>query len=63
MATLIANLEDTPGAISLVPCVAVMSADSSSAVRPSQVRTGNRIDTIKSRREGIAEVYTSLDLT
>ena len=63
MATLIANLEDTPGPISLVPCVAVMSADSSSAVRPSQVRTGNRIDTIKSRREGIAEVYTSLDLT
>ena len=38
------------------------TADSSSAVRPSQVRTGNRIDTVKSRREGIAEVYTSLDL-
>ena len=62
MSTLIGNLQNWPGRDLVTGVVVVMSADSSSAVRPSQVRTGNRIDTIKSRREGIAEVYTTLDL-
>ena len=35
MATLIANLEDTPGAISLVPCVAVMSQHQAIPMMPS----------------------------
>lgn len=61
-ATLIANLQDSPGIPQLVPVVAVMSANSATAVRPSQVRTGNRVDTIRSRREQVAEVYTSTDL-
>ena len=62
LATLITNLEDPPGIPGWAPVVAVMSADSPTAVRPSQIRTGNRMDTIKSRREGVPETYTVLDL-
>lgn len=62
-ATLITNLENPPGVPEYQPCVAIMSAGAALAVRPTQVRTGNRIDTIRSRREQVAESYTGTDLT
>lgn len=59
---LVDNLQNVPGTPVTIPIVAIMSAASATAVRPTQVRTGNRIDTIRSRREQVAESYTGLDL-
>ena len=56
--TLVHNLENLPGSPLYVPVVAIMSAGSATAVRPLEVRTGSRMDTIRSRREGVAETYT-----
>lgn len=61
--TLLGNLENPPGLPEYQPCVAIMSAGAALAVRPTQVRTGNRFDTIRSRREQVAESYTATDLT
>jgi hypothetical protein len=49
------NLSGTP---TNIPMVAITSPGLPTAVRPSEARTGNRIDTIRSRREQVAEVYT-----
>ena len=56
--TLIDNLQSLPGSPAYIPIVAVMSNDSDTAVRPVEVRTGNRLDTIQSRRRQVAESYT-----
>lgn len=61
--TLLGNLENPPGLPEYVPVVAIMSAGAAQAIRPTQVRTGNRFDTIRSRREQVAESYTATDLT
>ena len=61
--TLIGNLENPPGVPEYEPVVAIMSAGASLAVRPTQVRTGNRFDTIRSRRQQVPETYTATDLT
>lgn len=60
--TLIDSLQATPGFSTLQPIYFVGSADSPTVVRPVEVRTGNRLDTIQSRRRQVAEVYTTLAL-
>lgn len=62
MKALIDGLQDVPPTNAYMPIVSVMSADSAHPVRPSEVRTGNRMDTIQSRRRQVAEAYTSLNL-
>lgn len=56
--TLIDDLQAQPGLSAYVPIVFVGSADSPTVVRPVEVRTGNRLDTIQSRRRQVAEAYT-----
>jgi hypothetical protein len=60
--TLIDALQATPGFSTLQPIYFVGSADSATVVRPVEVRTGNRLDTIQSRRRQVAEAYTTLAL-
>ena len=56
--TLVDALQALPGTPIYIPIVSVMSADSATAVRPVEVRTGNRLDTIQSRRRQVAETYS-----
>ena len=56
--TLIDNLQALPGLTQYMPIFSVMSADSNTAVRPVEIRTGSRVDTIQSRRRQVSEVYT-----
>jgi hypothetical protein len=60
--TLIDDLQNMPGFTTYLPIVSVMSAGASVAVRPVEVRTGSRIDTVKSRRAQVDETYTSTAL-
>ena len=62
MKTLVESLANLPGISDYQLLVSLMSPDSASAVRPSQVRTGNRCDTIQSRRRQVPESYTTLAL-
>ena len=55
--TLIDALQNQPGINQHIPIVSVMSAESDTAVRPVEIRTGSRLDTIQSRRRQVAEVY------
>lgn len=50
------------GNVLYMPIVTVTSAGKATGVRPVEVRTGQLIDTIKSRRAQADEVYTSLTL-
>lgn len=56
--TLIDDLQNQPGITQHIPIVFVGSADSPTVVRPVEVRTGNRFDTIQSRRRQVPEAYT-----
>jgi hypothetical protein len=60
--TLVNDLQNLPGTPEQVPIVTIMSPGSATGVRPSQVRTGQRLDTIRSRREQVPEIYTPTDL-
>lgn len=60
--TCVDALQNLPGTPEAIPIVSVMSPGSATAVRPSQIRTGNRFDTIQSRRRQVAESYTTLAL-
>lgn len=60
--TLIDDLQALPGTPAYIPIVSVMSSDSDTAVRPVEVRTGSRLDTIQSRRRQVDEVYTTTAL-
>lgn len=60
--TLIDDLQAQPGLTQHLPLVFVGSADSPTVVRPVEVRTGNRFDTIQSRRRQVAEAYTATAL-
>lgn len=60
--TLINNIQNVPGTPDYIPLVAIMSAGSATAVRPAEVRTGSRFDTIRSRREQVPETYTATAL-
>lgn len=59
---LVDNLQDPPGAPDYIPIVSILSPGQATAVRPEQVRTGNRFDTIQSRRRQVSESYTALPL-
>lgn len=56
--TYVNALQNLPGTPDFLPFVAIMSPGKDEAVRPNEVRTGNRVDTIRSRREQVPEVYT-----
>lgn len=60
--TFLNALQNLPGTPDWVPMVVVMSAGQTTGVRPSQVRTGQRVDTIRSRREQVPELYTTTEL-
>jgi len=60
--TLVTNLENMPGTEEYGPMVAVMSAGSATAVRPSQVRVGNHFDAQRRRQHQVVESYTSGNL-
>lgn len=55
-------LQNLPGTPDYLPTLAIMSPGKTEAVRPSEVRTGNRVDTIRSRREQVSESYTATTL-
>jgi len=57
--TLVSNLQDMPGTEEYGPTVAVMSAGSATAVRPTQVRVGNHFDAQRRRQHQVPEAYTS----
>jgi hypothetical protein len=56
--TLVSNLQDMPGTEDYGPTVAVMSAGSTTAVRPTEVRVGNHFDAQRRRQHQVAESYT-----
>lgn len=60
--TLIDNLQAQPGFTLNMPIVFVGSSDSLDVVRPVEVRTGNKLDTIQSRRRQVAESYATTAL-
>jgi hypothetical protein len=60
--TLIDDVQAQPGLTQHLPIVFVGSADSATVVRPIEVRTGNRMDTIQSRRRQVPESYTTTAL-
>ena len=55
-------MQNLPGTPDYVPLYVIMSPGLTSGVRPAEIRTGNRTDTIRSRREQVPEVYTTLAL-
>lgn len=59
---LINAFQNLPGTPDWVPLYIVTSAGLADAVRPSEVRTGQRVDTIRSRREQVPETYTTTPL-
>lgn len=61
-ATLIADLENATGIDDYTPIVAVMSANSTQAVRPSQVRVGSHFDAQRRRQHQMPEVYGTTTL-
>ena len=60
--TLVDDLQNLPGFSLHTGIVAVTSAGASEAVRPVELRIGDRFDTIKSRRAQVDETYTELAL-
>ena len=60
--TLVDALQNVPGTPQWIPVVTVTSAGNADGVRPSEVRTGQRVDTIRSRREQVKETYTTTQL-
>lgn len=60
--TLVDNLQNLPGTPQYIPIVSILSPGQATVVRPSQIRTGNRLDTIQSRRRQVAEVYATTAL-
>lgn len=60
--TFIDALQNQPGITLHMPIVSVMSAESNTAVRPVEIRTGSRLDTIQSRRRQVAEAYATTAL-
>lgn len=51
-----------PGAANMMPLWVITSAGKPTGVRPVEIRTGQLLDTVKSRRAQVDEVYTSLAL-
>jgi hypothetical protein len=59
---LVDNLQNVPGFSTYLPIVVVTSAGQTEAVRPVEIRLGDRFDTIKSRRAQVEETYVDLAL-
>ena len=55
-------MQNLPGTPDYVPLYVIMSPGLTSGVRPSEIRTGNRTDTIRSRREQVPETYATTAL-
>jgi hypothetical protein len=62
MVTLVGNLDNPPGVEDYGPRTSVMSATSTTAVRPSQVRVGNHFDVQRRRQHQVAESYATSTL-
>jgi hypothetical protein len=60
--TMIDGLQNLPGFSTFTGIVCVTSAGAATAVRPVELRIGDRVDTIKSRRAQVNETYTDLAL-
>jgi len=60
--TLVDSLQSVPGLTEYQPILFVGSADSATVVRPVELRTGSRLDTIQSRRRQVTEAYTTTAL-
>lgn len=60
--TMIDDLQNLPGLSNFTGLVVVQSAAATTAVRPVELRIGDRLDTIKSRRAQVEETYTDLAL-
>jgi hypothetical protein len=60
--TYLNNLQNVPGTPDYLPLYTIMSPGKTEGVRPTEVRTGNRVDTIRSRREQVPETYTATAL-
>lgn len=60
--TLVNALQQLPGTPDYLPLVAILSPGSTTAYRPLEARTGQRVDTIRSRREQVPETYTTTAL-
>lgn len=58
LSTLVTNLQDKPGVEDYGPTVAVLSAGSTTAVRPSEVRVGQFFDAQRRRQHQVVESYT-----
>ena len=61
-ATLVANLENSPGTEIYGPNLVVMSAGQLTAVRPSEVRVGSHWDVQRRRQQDVPETYTTVAL-
>lgn len=59
--TFISDVQDMTGT-DTDPLVIITSPGKSTAFRPLEVRTGQRIDTVRSRREQVPETYTTTAL-
>lgn len=60
--TLLDALQALPGLTQFMPILFVGSNDSATVVRPVELRTGNRLDTIQSRRRQVVESYQTTAL-
>lgn len=60
--TLVDSLQSVPGLTEHQPILFVGSANSPTVVRPVELRTGSRLDTIQSRRRQVTEAYTTTAL-
>lgn len=60
--TLLGNIDNLPGTEEYSTIVAVMSAGSSTAVRPAQVRVGNHFDVQRRRQHQAVETYSTTNL-
>lgn len=60
--TMIDGLQNLPGLSLFTGVVVVTSAGADTAVRPVELRVGDRLDTIKSRRAQVEESYIDLPL-
>ena len=58
LATLVNDLQNVPGLSTYLPILSVLSPGSTTAVRPSELRIGDRWDTQKRRRQQVPEAYT-----
>lgn len=56
--TLVSNVENLPGTEEYTTVVSVLSAGSTTAVRPSQVRVGNHFDAQRRRQHQVTESYS-----